>query len=121
MSTTTEYLPTRPRRSSAGRRRRNHTQLPYRLQQIVPGADTILVTPMWAEPDTGADRVFMVLVWDRAGARIALPPGATVQITAWLQGAFAARWEQAQTWHAAGNTLTERRPPLPRAMGRWTP
>lgn len=112
-----EFLPVRPRRSSAGRRRRNVKRLPYRLGLIAPGARTVLVTPVWSDAGVRPQQVFMALVFDGMGRRVKPPSGATPRIAALLQGAFTADWSLPQTWRADTNELTERRPRPPRGLG----
>ncbi|AJP04747.1 hypothetical protein TU94_28165 [Streptomyces cyaneogriseus subsp. noncyanogenus] len=109
MTTVLEALPARPRKASAGRRRRHRHQLPYRLHQIAPGAVTILVTPIWHDATGPVERTYLARALDQHGRVVALPAGGSRRITALLQGAYpTAPWDQPQTWHAATNTLTTR-------------
>jgi hypothetical protein len=106
-----EHLPQHPRKSSAGTRRHHLKYLPYRIERIVPGAATILLTPVWTDlnsNETGRlDISFMALVRDREGLPMKLPAGGSQRLAALLQGAFTANWSRCQTWRADGNTLTE--------------
>lgn len=110
MTTTLEALPARPRKASAGRRRRHHTQLPYRLRQIAPGAATILLTPIWMDGTGRSVRHYLARALDRDGRIVRFHAGGSQRIAALLQGAFpAADWNRPQTWHAETNSLTVRR------------
>lgn len=102
-----EYLPVRPRKSSASRRRRHHFRLPYRLHQHAPAAASILLAPVWTDTQGPQERVFVARALDAAGAPVRIQPGGSRAIAALLQGAFpAADWNQTQTWHAKTNQLT---------------
>lgn len=102
-----EYLPVRPRKASAGRRRRHVTQLRYRLHRIVPGAATILLTPVWSDIKGPMERVFVIVCRDREGQQLRLQRGASRDIAALIQGAFpTADWDQTHTWRADSNELT---------------
>ena len=102
-----EFLPVRPRKASAARRRRHLTQLPYRLDQIIPGVTKVLLTPVWSDAKGPTERIFVVLARDTDGEQIQLPRGASRDIAALIQGAYpAANWDQTQTWHADTNELT---------------
>jgi hypothetical protein len=117
MATILEALPIRPRKASAGRRRRHHTQLPYRLDQIAPGAATILITPVWTDARGPMERTFLARALDTTGQKIRFPAGGSRQIASLMQGAFpAADWDRVQTWHADTNTLTTRRPTTTRDL-----
>ncbi|WP_069883469.1 hypothetical protein [Streptomyces luteocolor] len=103
-----ESHPLHPRRSSAGRRRRHVKQLPHRIQQIAPGARTVLVTPVWTDTHGPMERVYVVTAraHDRE-QRLPLPVGGSYRIAALLRGAFpTADWDLPQTWRADTNTLT---------------
>jgi hypothetical protein len=105
-----EALPVHPRRSSASRRR-HHTQLPYRLRQIAPGAVTILVTPIWTDSRGPAERTYLARALDAHGRIVKFPAGGSRRIAALLQGSYpAADWNRPQTWTADTNQIAERRP-----------
>lgn len=111
MTAVLEALPVRPRRSSASRRRRHHTQLPYRLHQIAPGAVTILVTPIWMDSSGTSVRHYLARALDADGRVVKFAAGGSRRIASLLQGAYpGADWNRPQTWHAGANRLTERRP-----------
>lgn len=107
-----EHLPQHPRRCSAARRHRHQRQLPYRIGQLVPGAATILLTPVWTDinaNETGhLDISFMARVRDRNGRPMKLPAGGSQRLAALLQGAFTADWGKSQTWRADTNQLVGR-------------
>lgn len=112
-----EHLPQHPRRASAGTRRRHLKYLPWRISQLVPGAATVLLTPVWTDlnsNETGRlDISFMALVRDGSGLPMKLPTGGSQRLAALLQGAFVADWSRSQTWRAETNTLREYVPPTP--------
>ncbi|OUD03366.1 hypothetical protein [Streptomyces swartbergensis] len=111
MATVTEALPARPRKASAGRRRRHQQQLPWRLHQIAPDAVTILVTPIWMDGTGRSVRHYLARAFDTNGQIIKFQAGGSRRIASLLQGAYPqADWNRAQTWHADTNTLTVRRP-----------
>lgn len=93
-------LPLHSRRSSAHTRRHHLARLPYRIDQIAPGAASVLLVRR-------LDGTPQALVRDEAGARIDLPQGASRHLAERLRAAFTATWAVPQTWHAATNTLTE--------------
>ncbi|MWA08836.1 hypothetical protein [Streptomyces sp. BA2] len=102
-----EAVPLRPRRSSAGRRRRHCKQLPYRIDQIAPGAVTVLATPVWTDTSGEMTQTFVVRASNADGDMVRLPQGGCRRLAALLQGAFpAADWERTQTWHADTGRLT---------------
>lgn len=104
-----EALPLRPRKASAGRRRRHKTQLVHRIHRIAPGAATVLVTPLWTDMSGIGERHYIARALTADGAVLKFPAGGSRQITALLQGAYpGANWDHPQTWHAASNTLTDR-------------
>ncbi|KMS79565.1 hypothetical protein ACH49_12090 [Streptomyces leeuwenhoekii] len=104
-----EALPARPRKASAGRRRRHRHQLPWRLHQIAPGAVTILVSPIWTDATGPTERIYLARALDRDGRLVKLPAGGSRRIAALLQGTYpTADWNRPHTWHAETNTLTER-------------
>lgn len=116
MSIVAEHLPTRPCKSSAGRRRRHVKQLTYRIHQIVPAAHTVLLTPVWTDAHGDPEVVFMALVRDGSGRALKLRSGSSRQLAALVQGAFpTADWSRSQTWRADINGLVS----LPHALGRW--
>lgn len=92
-------LPLYSRRSSAHTRRHHVARLPYRIDQIAPGAMSILLAHQ-------ADGTPQALVRDESGARIDLPRGASRHIAERLRAAFAADWSVPQTWRARTNSLT---------------
>lgn len=102
-----EHLPQHPRRCSAARRHRHQRQLPYRISLLVPGAATVLLTPVWTDTSGDMEMVFMALVRDRAGLPLKLPAGGSQRLAALLQGAYTANWSRCQTWRADRNELTE--------------
>ena len=109
MTATLESLPVHPRRSSASRRRRHHTQLPYRLHQVAPGAVTILVTPIWTDGSGTGVRHYLARALDQDGRILKFPAGGSQRIASLLQGAHpGANWDHPQTWTASTNTLTDR-------------
>ncbi|MFB7500089.1 hypothetical protein ACFC09_36320 [Streptomyces sp. NPDC056161] len=111
-----EALPVRPRKASAGRRRRHHTQLRHRIQRIAPGVAAILITPLWTDGTGAGMRHFIARALTADGIVLTFQAGGSRQITALLQGAYpAANWDHPQTWCAATNTLTDRttRRPVP--------
>lgn len=111
MTAVLEVLPVHPRRSSASRRRRHQTQLPYRLHQIAPGAVTILVTPIWSDTRGTSERTFLARALDVQGRIVKFPAGGSRRIASLLQGAHpGADWNRPQTWTAGTNRLAERRP-----------
>lgn len=111
MAAVMEALPVRPYKASASRRRRHHTQLPYRLHQIAPEAATILVTPIWTDATGATERTYLARALDPAGRIIKFRHGGSRRIAALLQGVYpTADWNRPQTWTAATNTLTVRRP-----------
>jgi hypothetical protein len=113
-ATHSEHLPVHPRKSSAGRRRRHLTQLAWRLRKIAPGAETILLTPIWTDALGDPEVVFMATVRDGKSAQVRLPRGGSRRIAALVQGAHpSANWERAQTWHASTGELTEWHPAPP--------
>ncbi|MEV0220812.1 hypothetical protein [Streptomyces sp. NPDC050704] len=107
-----ESNPLHPRKSSASRRRRHAKQLSYRVHRIAPGAATILLTPVWIDPEGPKERVYVVTARAEGTKRhLKLPRGGSRQLTALMQGAYpAADWNQPQTWHADGNALTTWQP-----------
>jgi hypothetical protein len=119
MTTMTEFSPAHPRKCSGARRRRHLKQLPFRLHEIVPGAATVLVTSVFWEDDADPERVYHLVIRDSSGARIMPPVGERERIVCLLQGAFAADWSRAQTWHLGGNRLSQWRPVVPEDLGRW--
>jgi hypothetical protein len=92
-------LPLYSRRSSAHTRRHHLARLPFRIDQIAPGAVSILLAH---QPD-GTPQA---LVRDAAGNRIDLPRGASRHLAERLRAAFSADWSVPQTWRADTNTLT---------------
>jgi len=109
MATVIETLPLRPRKASAGRRRRHQTQLAHRINRIAPGAVTVLVTPLWTDASGARERHFVARALNRDGVFLKFQAGGSRQITSLLQGAWpGANWDHPQTWTAATNTLTDR-------------
>ncbi|MDR3083423.1 MAG: hypothetical protein LBV60_21315 [Streptomyces sp.] len=116
MTMVAEHLPTRPCKSSAGRRRRHVKRLAYRIHQIVPAAHTVLLMPTVTTEHGDPEVVFTALVRDKSGESLKLRCGDSRQLAALVQGAFpAADWSRSQTWRADTNSLTT----LPNALGRW--
>lgn len=104
-----ETHPVHPRKASAGRRRRHARQLPWRLQQIAPGAATILVTAIWMDGTGHGVRHYLARALAADGRIIKFAPGGSQRIASLLQGAYpGANWDHAQTWTVASNTLTDR-------------
>lgn len=100
---------TRPRKASAGTRSSHRRRLPHRIHQHLPGAATILVTPVaWFTDTDGRPAArYVILARDAHGNRIPHNPGTIARTVDLLQGAFpTADWTTAQTWHADGNRLT---------------
>lgn len=109
MATVIESLPVRPRKASASRRRRHQTQLAHRINQIAPGAVTVLVTPLWTDPTGVAERHFVARALTDDGRFLKFEAGGSRQITSLLQGAYPqANWDHPQTYTTATNTLTDR-------------
>lgn len=109
MSIVDEFLPVRPRRASASRRRRHQTQLAHRIHRIAPGAVTVLVTPLWTDTTGHGERHYLARAFTGDGQILKFQAGGSRQIAALLQGAYpAANWGHPQTWTASGNTLTDR-------------
>lgn len=116
MTMVAEHLPTRPRKASAGRRRRHLAQLAYRIHQIVPAAHTVLLTPVSTTVHGDPEVVFMARVRDESGQALKLRSGGSRQIAALVQGAYpASDWSRSQTWRADTNLLT----PVPNVFARW--
>lgn len=112
MALVSEFLPVRPRRASAGRRRRHRTQLAYRVARVVPGAATILITPIWTDAHGPMEQVFLARALSPDGTSLRLPQGGSRDIAALMQAAYPdANWERAQTWHADTNELVAWQPP----------
>lgn len=108
-ATDREVQPLHPRKASAGRRRRHARQLPWRLQQIAPGAVTILVTPIWMDGSGSGVRHYLARALDADGRIIKFAPGGSQRIASLLQTAHpGANWDHPLTWTAASNTLTDR-------------
>ncbi|BBC30066.1 hypothetical protein SGFS_013600 [Streptomyces graminofaciens] len=111
-ATVIEVLPVRPRKASAARRRRHQARLYHRLNQIVPGAATILITPLWTDGTGREERHYLARALTPDGRVLKFQAGGSRQITALLQGAYpAADWDHPQTWTAATNQLTDRTSP----------
>lgn len=108
-----ETIPEHPRRSSAGRRRRHHSQLVYKVRLLIPGAAIVLITPVWTDTQGPTDITFMALVRDRSGRALKLPRGASQRLAEMLQGAFTANWSECQIWRADTNTLRAYQPASP--------
>ncbi|MFD5508951.1 hypothetical protein ACFWIB_14410 [Streptomyces sp. NPDC127051] len=89
----------RLRRSSSASRRHHRRYLAYRVDQLVPGAVSILLT--WASSGQP-----LAVVRDATGDQIRLPRGASRVLAARLQAAFTADWSVPQTWRADTNSLT---------------
>ena len=84
-----EARPVHPRKASAGRRRRHLRQLPWRLQQIAPGAVTILVTPIWMDGSGESVRHYLARALDSAGRIITFAPGGSArQKNTWCSSAL---------------------------------
>ncbi|WP_331445812.1 hypothetical protein [Streptomyces xanthochromogenes] len=116
MSIVAEHLPTRPCKSSAGRRRRHVKQLGYRIHQIAPTAYTVLLNPIWTDAHGAPEVVFMATVRDGSGRALKLRSGDSRQLAALVQGAFpTADWSRPQTWRADINGLAV----ATNALGRW--
>lgn len=116
MTMVAEHLPTRPCKSSAGRRRRHLKQLAYRIHQIVPAAHTVLLTPVSTTEHGDPEVVFMALVRDESGQALKLCSGGSRRLAALVQGAHpTADWSRSQTWRADTNRLT----PVPNVFKRW--
>lgn len=106
MTPTLEHLPVRPRKASAARRRRNIHRLPAAIHQIVPGAATVLFTPVWTDLHGPAECVYVATAWDDRGQQLRIPPGGSRRLAALIQGAYPiADWDQPQTWHDDTNRL----------------
>lgn len=116
MTLVAEHLPTRPCKSSAGRRRRHLKQLAYRIHQVVPTAHTVLLTPVSTTEHGDPEVVFMALVRDVHGQAVKLRSGGSRQLAALVQGAHpSADWSRSQTWRADSNSLTV----LPNVSEGW--
>lgn len=102
-----EFLPVRPRKASASRRRRHQNRLSFRLHQWAPGAVSILLAPVWTDTEGPQERVFIARALGADGKPVTIPPGGSRRIAALLQDAFpAADYDQPQTWRADSNQLT---------------
>jgi hypothetical protein len=102
-----EFLPVRPRKASASRRRRHQNRLAFRLHQWAPGAVSILLAPVWIDCEGPQERVFVARALGADGKPVRIPPGGSRRIAALMQSAFpAADWNQPQTWWADTNTVT---------------
>jgi hypothetical protein len=111
-----EFLPVHPHKASAGKRRQRRTRLAFDLHRIVPGAVSILVTPV-QQGDAGAlEQVFMTVIYGPDGARIKPPAESTPRIVALLQAAFPADWSVCQSWRADTGRLTAQIPGEPAWM-----
>lgn len=109
MATVVEALPLHPRKASAARRRRHQARLQHRLDQIVPGAATILITPLWTDGSGDGVRHYLARALTPDGRVLKFPAGGSRQIAVLLQGAFpAANWIHPQTWEAASGRLVDR-------------
>ncbi|WP_428956140.1 hypothetical protein [Streptomyces sp. cg35] len=108
MSVLLEHLPVRPRKSSAARRRRNVNRLAASIHAIVPGAVTVLLTPVWTDAAGPMDRIYVVTARDVSSKQhLRIPHGGSRQLAALIQGAFpTADWNRPQTWHLDTNSLT---------------
>lgn len=103
----------RPRRASAGTRRGHLRRLPWRIQQLLPGAQRILVVPVaWSTDREGRPTARYTLeAHDAAGRRIPHDTDTIARVVSLLQGAHpTANWTVAQTWTASSGQLTEWRP-----------
>ncbi|MCX4697056.1 hypothetical protein [Streptomyces sp. NBC_01373] len=95
------------RRASASRRRRHLKQLAYRVHAIVPGAVTVLLTPVWTDCAGPFERRVVITARNADGQHLKLPRGGTARLAALMQGAFpAADWNRPQTWRADSNQVT---------------
>jgi len=102
-----EAHPLHPRKASASRRRRHLRQLAWRVNEIAPGAITVLLNPYWSDCHGPSERVYVVTARDAAGDRIQLPAGGSRRLASLMQGAYpAANWNTTQTWRADTHTLT---------------
>lgn len=113
MTTIAEFNTARPRRCSAGTRRHHRTYLPYRLREQLPGAATVMVTPVfWSDPaEVRPECVFHAVYFTAEGRRIVPRQTVTPRVVSLLQGAFPeADWQQSQIWRADTNQLTQWQP-----------
>jgi hypothetical protein len=109
MATVIEALPLHPRKASASRRRRHQARLQHRLNEIVPGAATILITPLWTDATGKGVRHFLARALTGDGQVLRFQAGGSRQITELLQGAYpVANWDHPQTWTAATGRLVDR-------------
>lgn len=91
----------RIRRSSAGSRRHHIAYLPFKIRTVVPGAATVVITPL---PD--ADTIRTVTVHDEHGHPIHAQPDALAHLLGLLQTAHpGADWTRALRWQAEGNAF----------------
>lgn len=112
-----EFLPTRPRRASAHKRRQRRARLAYDLHRIVPGAVSVLAIPIQLGTPGRLETVFNAVIYGPAGERIMPPAESTPRIVTLLQGAFpAADWSVCQSWRADTNALTAQIPGRPAWM-----
>jgi hypothetical protein len=117
--TTMVFTPLRPSKSSAGTRRHHRKYLAFHLHQIVPGAVSVLVTPVTREGVGCSRMAFVLVVFGPNGRHMRVPAGATDRIVALLQNVFPTRdWARCQTWRAATNDVTEYRPTVPADLVR---
>lgn len=106
-TTDTGTRPEHPRRASASRRRRHSKQLAWRIHSIIPGAATILLTPVWTDRDGPMVRKFVATARNADGQHLKLPRGGTMRLAALMQGVFpAADWNRPQSWRADSGRLT---------------
>lgn len=91
----------RLRRSSAGSRRHHAAYLPFKIRAAVPGASTVVVTPLPA-----ADSIRDVTVYGQDGQLLHPQPGEVAHVLSLLQTAHpGAAWGRTLVWQADGNTF----------------
>jgi hypothetical protein len=112
-----EYLPVHPRKASAATVRHRRNRLAFDLHRIVPGAVSVLATPVQLDVAGTPDTVFNAVIYGPAGERIMPPTESTHRIVALLQAAFpSADWSVCQSWRADTNRLTAQIPGVPAWM-----
>lgn len=104
-----EAHPVHPRKAAASRRRRRARQLSWRLNEIAPGAATILLTPVWMDGSGHGVRHYIARALDADGRIIKFAAGGSQRIASLLQAVYpGANWDHPLTWTAATGALTDR-------------
>jgi hypothetical protein len=118
VTTLTDHAVVRPRKASAGTRRRHKKYLPFSIRQVVADAHTVLILPIEHDGYEPHECEFTAFVRDRAGNQLTLAAGSSRRLAVLLQSAFpGADWASAQTWRADTNQLATWQ--APNVLGRW--